>query len=48
MALFDRFTKSSNPVLSEERLNKAANQTLDGGLVRTGEPMTVGGAVNKS
>ena len=50
MSLSDRFSKSSNPLLSEERLAKASSQPLDGGVIqRSGsEVMTVDGAVNKT
>ncbi|MGB3801357.1 MAG: Bax inhibitor-1/YccA family protein [Lewinella sp.] len=50
MSLSDRFTKSSNPLLSEERLAKASSQPLEGGVIqRSGsEVMTVDGAVNKT
>lgn len=48
MAFFDRFTKSSNPLLKEESIAKAG--TLDGGVTQRTDtdPMTVSGAVNKS
>ncbi len=48
MAFFDRFTKSSNPLLKEDAIAKA--NTLDGGVTQRAEtdPMTVSGAVNKS
>jgi len=48
MAFFDRFTKSSNPLLKEDAITKAT--TLDGGATQRAEtdPMTVSGAVNKS
>jgi uncharacterized YccA/Bax inhibitor family protein len=48
MAFFDRFTKSSNPLLKEEAIAKT--NTLDDSVIQRAEtdPMTVGGAVNKS
>ena len=48
MAFFDRFTKSSNPVLSEERLNNASRG--QGALIADHDrsPATVSGAVNKT
>lgn len=49
MSLSDRFRQSSNPILSEERLAKAAQRPLDGGFItRTDNVMTVSGAVNKT
>ncbi len=50
MSLSDRFTKSSNPLLSEQRLAKASSQPLGGGVIqRSGsEVMSVDGAVNKT
>lgn len=50
MSLSDRFSKSSNPLLSEERLAKASARPLDGGFIQRAEDklMTVDGAVNKT
>lgn len=51
MAKFDRFRKSSNPFLSEEKLaNATKEETLDGGMITRmdGNVMTVSGAVNKT
>lgn len=50
MSFTDRFTKSSNPFLKDEALKKASSETLEGGATQYAEtePMTVGGAVNKS
>lgn len=51
MAKFDRFRKSSNPFLSEEKLaNATREETLDGGMITRldGNVMTVSGAVNKT
>lgn len=54
MSFTDKFKKSSNPVMNEERFRSAAdgalNETLDGGLITRAEsePMTVSGAVNKT
>ena len=50
MAFTDRFTKSSNPLLSEERLAKSAQSpTLDGNLIDVRrDPMTVSGTANKT
>lgn len=50
MSLSDRFRESSNPVLSEERLAKAAQRPLDGGFIQRAADnvMTVSGAVNKT
>ncbi len=48
MAFFDRFTKSSNPVLQEERLAGASRDSAYGPMVDAREASTVSGAVNKS
>lgn len=50
MSLSDRFSKSSNPLLSEERLAKASARTADGRFIQRAEDevMTVDGAVNKT
>ncbi|PHI20152.1 hypothetical protein CEQ90_09390 [Lewinellaceae bacterium SD302] len=51
MAKFDRFRKSSNPFLSEEKLaNAAREETLDGSMITRldGNVMTVSGAINKT
>lgn len=51
MAKFDRFRKSSNPFLSEEKLASAAQEeTLDGSMITRldGNVMTVSGAINKT
>ncbi|NJB85926.1 putative YccA/Bax inhibitor family protein [Lewinella marina] len=50
MSLSDRFSKSSNPLLSEDRLAKASARPLDGGFIQRAEDnvMTVDGAVNKT
>lgn len=51
MAKFDRFRKSSNPFLSEEKLaNATREETLDGGMITRldGNVMTVSGAINKT
>lgn len=50
MGFSDRFKQSSNPILSEERLAKAAQRPLDGGFISRAEDnvMTVSGAVNKT
>ncbi len=43
------FFESRNPVLSEQRYQQTAQETLDGSLIqRQGEKMTVAGAVNKT
>lgn len=51
MSFTDRFTKSSNPFLKEEAINKATrSETIDDVMIERAEtaPMTVSGAVNKS
>lgn len=51
MAKFDRFRKSSNPFLTEDKLaNASREETLDGGMITRldGDVMTVSGAVNKT
>ena len=55
MSFTDKFKKSSNPVMSEERFHRASAESLsdrplDGGMVTRAESMsmTVGGAVNKT
>lgn len=50
MGFFDRFKQSSNPVLSEERINKAADDyRRENGVADVDyEASTVAGAVNKS
>lgn len=51
MGFTDRFTKSSNPFLKEEAIQKASAQgSLEEGYTQRAEtaPMTVSGAVNKS
>jgi uncharacterized YccA/Bax inhibitor family protein len=50
MSLSDKFRKSSNPILSEERLAQSATRPLDGGMITRAEEdvMTVSGAVNKT
>ncbi len=51
MSFTDRFTKSSNPFLKEESINKATrSDVLDEVGIQRAEtaPMTVSGAVNKT
>lgn len=53
MSFFSRFKKSSNPILSEERLARVAQQpaqSSEGGFIQRAEDnvMTVSGAVNKT
>jgi uncharacterized YccA/Bax inhibitor family protein len=51
MGFTDRFSKSNNPFLKEEALNKANQErSLDAGYTERAEtaPMTVSGAVNKT
>lgn len=52
MSFFDRFTKSSNPLLKEEAITRSSRpDTLDGGAIvqrSEDQAMTVSGAVNKS
>lgn len=44
-----RFSESSNPFMKEDAYNKASSHPLDSDLVSSrSEPMTVGGAVNKT
>ncbi len=55
MSFSDKFTKSSNPMLSEERFrnasaDNASSRPLDGGMITRAESemMTVSGTVNKT
>ena len=50
MSLSDRFKNSGNPMLSEDRMAKAAQQPLDGGFITRADAdvMTIGGTVNKT
>ncbi len=50
MSLSDRFSKSSNPILSEERLAKSAHEPQSGGFITRSEDnvMSVSGTVNKT
>lgn len=49
MSRRSNFFESHNPVMKEEAYRRAASSTLDGEMIqRTGEQMTVSGAVNKT
>ena len=50
MSFSDRFKKSSNPLLNEDRLAKASAQPAGGGFITRAEDqrMTIDGAVNKT
>ncbi len=47
MGKLDRFSKSSNPMFSEDKM-RGSSTVLDGEMVSVGEKMTVNGAVNKT